>query len=161
MSSVRFWPLALKHSLNRVLFFFCNINKISGKEISKKKYWFYLIISRMIIKISPMRKMILCFQVILMAVSSFRLTDLVNGPVLMMQHVAKKTGQSSFIVSSGIADWALKFKTGYKSEYVVINIQWFFKERLWQARAFRSNVLAVLRAFRFNPGYGSLLSFSD
>lgn len=34
----------------------------------------------------------------------------------------KKMGQSSFVVSSGISDWALKFKTGCKSEYVVINI---------------------------------------
>ncbi len=30
---------------------------------------------------------------------------------------------TNFIVSSGIADWAIKFKTGCKSEYVVIDIQ--------------------------------------
>ena len=29
---------------------------------------------------------------------------------------------SDFIVTSGIADWAIKFKTGCRSEYVVIDI---------------------------------------
>jgi predicted MPP superfamily phosphohydrolase len=30
---------------------------------------------------------------------------------------------TDFIVTSGISDWALKFKTGTKSEYVIINIK--------------------------------------
>lgn len=30
---------------------------------------------------------------------------------------------TDFIVTSGIADWAIKFKTGTKSEYVIINIE--------------------------------------
>lgn len=32
-------------------------------------------------------------------------------------------GSTSFIVTSGISDWAIKFKTGCKSEYVVIDVQ--------------------------------------
>lgn len=32
-------------------------------------------------------------------------------------------GNTSFIVTSGISDWAIKFKTGCKSEYVVVDIQ--------------------------------------
>ncbi|MBP5215964.1 MAG: metallophosphoesterase [Alphaproteobacteria bacterium] len=35
----------------------------------------------------------------------------------------KKSGKTDFIVTSGISDWAIKFKTGTKSEYVVINIK--------------------------------------
>lgn len=31
--------------------------------------------------------------------------------------------KTDFIVTSGIADWAIKFKTGTKSEYVIINIK--------------------------------------
>lgn len=31
-------------------------------------------------------------------------------------------GNTDFIVSSGIADWALRFRTGPSSEYVVIDI---------------------------------------
>ena len=34
----------------------------------------------------------------------------------------EKRDGTDFIVTSGISDWALKFKTGTKSEYVVINI---------------------------------------
>lgn len=34
----------------------------------------------------------------------------------------EKRGNTNFIVSSGISDWALKFKTGTISEYVIINI---------------------------------------
>lgn len=34
----------------------------------------------------------------------------------------EKIGNTDFIVSSGIADWALKFKTGCISEYFVVNI---------------------------------------
>ncbi len=30
---------------------------------------------------------------------------------------------TDFIVTSGISDWAIRFKTGCKSEYVVIDIQ--------------------------------------
>lgn len=33
-----------------------------------------------------------------------------------------KINQTDFIVTSGLSDWAIKFKTGTKSEYVVINI---------------------------------------
>lgn len=33
-----------------------------------------------------------------------------------------KRGMTNFIVSSGISDWALKYKTGCKSEYLVINL---------------------------------------
>lgn len=34
-------------------------------------------------------------------------------------------GSSNFIVSSGISDWAIRFKTGCRSEYVVIDIENF------------------------------------
>lgn len=35
----------------------------------------------------------------------------------------EKRGDTDFIVTSGISDWAIKFKTGTKSEYVIINLQ--------------------------------------
>lgn len=35
----------------------------------------------------------------------------------------EKRGNTDFIVTSGISDWAIKFKTGTKSEYVVINLR--------------------------------------
>ena len=35
----------------------------------------------------------------------------------------EKRENTNFIVTSGTADWAIKFKTGCKSEYVIINIQ--------------------------------------
>ena len=35
----------------------------------------------------------------------------------------EKRENTNFIVTSGIADWAIKFKTGCKSEYVVVDIQ--------------------------------------
>lgn len=35
----------------------------------------------------------------------------------------EKRDNTNFIVTSGISDWAIKFKTGCKSEYVIINIQ--------------------------------------
>lgn len=35
----------------------------------------------------------------------------------------EKRNNTNFIVTSGISDWAIKFKTGTKSEYVVINIK--------------------------------------
>lgn len=35
----------------------------------------------------------------------------------------EKRRDTSFIVTSGISDWAIKFKTGCKSEYVVIDIR--------------------------------------
>lgn len=35
----------------------------------------------------------------------------------------EKRNHTNFIVSSGISDWAVKFKTGCKSEYVVIDIR--------------------------------------
>ena len=34
-----------------------------------------------------------------------------------------KRGNTNFIVTSGISDWAVDFKTGAKSEYVVIQIK--------------------------------------
>lgn len=34
-----------------------------------------------------------------------------------------KRGNTKFIVTSGISDWAIKFKTGCKSEYVVIDVK--------------------------------------
>jgi hypothetical protein len=34
----------------------------------------------------------------------------------------EKRENTTFIVSSGISDWAVKFKTGTKAEYVVIDI---------------------------------------
>lgn len=34
----------------------------------------------------------------------------------------EKRGSTSFIVTSGISDWAIQFKTGCKSEYVVIDV---------------------------------------
>ena len=35
----------------------------------------------------------------------------------------ERRNQTDFIVTSGISDWAIKFKTGTKSEYVIINIK--------------------------------------
>lgn len=35
----------------------------------------------------------------------------------------RKQEHTNFIVTSGISDWAIKFKTGCKSEYVVIDVQ--------------------------------------
>lgn len=35
----------------------------------------------------------------------------------------EKRGNTNFVVTSGISDWAIKFKTGCKSEYVVIDVQ--------------------------------------
>ncbi len=35
----------------------------------------------------------------------------------------EKRDNTNFIVTSGISDWAIKFKTGCKSEYVIVNIQ--------------------------------------
>ena len=35
----------------------------------------------------------------------------------------EKRQKTDFIVTSGISDWAIKFKTGTKSEYVIINIK--------------------------------------
>lgn len=34
----------------------------------------------------------------------------------------EKRGNTNFIVTSGISDWAIKFKTGCKSEYLMIEI---------------------------------------
>lgn len=58
-----------------------------------------------------------------------------GGQLLPINYVGEWTGENdktyglekrnntNFIVTSGISDWAIKFKTGCKSEYVVINIQ--------------------------------------
>lgn len=35
----------------------------------------------------------------------------------------EKRGETNFLVTSGISDWAIKFKTGCKSEYVVIDVK--------------------------------------
>ena len=35
----------------------------------------------------------------------------------------EKRAKTDFIVTSGISDWAIKFKTGTKSEFVIINLQ--------------------------------------
>ena len=35
----------------------------------------------------------------------------------------EKRGNTNFIVTFGIADWAIKFKTGCKSEYLLISIE--------------------------------------
>lgn len=35
----------------------------------------------------------------------------------------EKRGNTNFIVTSGISDWAIKFKTGCKSEYVMITVE--------------------------------------
>lgn len=35
----------------------------------------------------------------------------------------EKRDETNFIVTSGISDWAIKFKTGTKSEYVMIDIK--------------------------------------
>lgn len=40
----------------------------------------------------------------------------------------KKQGQTDFIVTSGISDWAIKFKTGTKSEYVIIDVKSLFTD---------------------------------
>lgn len=34
----------------------------------------------------------------------------------------EKRDNTNFIVTPGISDWAIKFKTGCKSEYVIVNI---------------------------------------
>ena len=39
----------------------------------------------------------------------------------------EKRKSTDFIVTSGISDWAIKFKTGTKSEYVIININSIYK----------------------------------
>ena len=44
----------------------------------------------------------------------FGLNDLVYG--------REKRNNTEFIVTSGISDWAFKFKTGCKSEFVVIDV---------------------------------------
>ena len=35
----------------------------------------------------------------------------------------EKRGDTDFIVTSGLSDWAIKFKTGCRSEYVVVNVK--------------------------------------
>ena len=35
----------------------------------------------------------------------------------------EKRGKTDFIVTSGISDWAIRFKTGCKSEYVIVEIE--------------------------------------
>lgn len=40
-----------------------------------------------------------------------------------MVYGLEKKENTNFIVSSGLSDWALKFKTGTKSEFVIINIE--------------------------------------
>ncbi len=35
----------------------------------------------------------------------------------------ERRGNTNFVVTSGISDWAIKFKTGTKSEFVVVNIE--------------------------------------
>lgn len=57
-----------------------------------------------------------------------------GGQLIPVNHVGEWTGENAktygykkkedtnFIVTSGISDWAIKFKTGCKSEYVVIDI---------------------------------------
>lgn len=35
----------------------------------------------------------------------------------------EKRGNTNFIVTSGISDWAIKFKTGCRSEYVIVDIE--------------------------------------
>lgn len=39
-----------------------------------------------------------------------------------MTYGHKKINETDFIVSSGIADWSLKFKTGCVSEYIIVNV---------------------------------------
>lgn len=58
-----------------------------------------------------------------------------GGQLLPVNYVGEWTGENdktcgfekrentNFIVTSGISDWAIKFKTGCKSEYVVIDVQ--------------------------------------
>ena len=40
-----------------------------------------------------------------------------------MTYGLRQDGATNYIVTSGISDWALKFKTGCKSEYVVIDLK--------------------------------------
>ena len=35
----------------------------------------------------------------------------------------EKRNKTNFIVTSGLSDWAIKFKTGTKSEFVVIDVK--------------------------------------
>lgn len=58
-----------------------------------------------------------------------------GGQLIPINHVGEWTGENAksygyekrqetnFIVTSGISDWAIKFKTGCKSEYVVIDVK--------------------------------------
>ena len=39
-----------------------------------------------------------------------------------MVYGIKEIGSTKYIVSSGISDWGFAFRTGCKSEYVVINV---------------------------------------
>ena len=43
-----------------------------------------------------------------------------------MTYGHKKQNKTDFIVTSGISDWAIKFKTGTKSEYVIIDVKSLF-----------------------------------
>ena len=38
---------------------------------------------------------------------------------------ANKIKNTNFIVTSGVSDWEIKFKTGCDSEYIIININWY------------------------------------
>ncbi len=40
-----------------------------------------------------------------------------------MLYGIRETGDTTFIVTSGISDWAIKFKTGCRSEFVVVDIE--------------------------------------
>ncbi|WP_029324640.1 metallophosphoesterase [Butyrivibrio sp. AE3004] len=40
-----------------------------------------------------------------------------------MTYGYKKLNETNFIVTSGISDWAIRFKSGTKSEYVIINVE--------------------------------------
>lgn len=50
------------------------------------------------------------------------MTQLVQGLDYRVYGYEKREN-TNFVVTSGISDWAMKFKTGCKSEYVIINIQ--------------------------------------
>lgn len=45
----------------------------------------------------------------------------VGGNDLVYGH--KQVEHTDFIVTSGISDWALIFRTGFGSEFVIVNIQ--------------------------------------
>ena len=71
------------------------------------------------------RALIWCLPGILTADSFFLLMTIENHTDLAPDdrvYGYEKRGSTNFIVTSGISDWAIKFKTGCRSEYLMLEI---------------------------------------